>query len=198
METVKLKLCLASRPEPVFIHRLQQHPGLVIHDHTWDEIDIYITERFRKQLSRQPRSIKSASIKKIKDTLLKSAEGVFIWVRCAMDELIKAFPDGGNDEELEIISQELRPGLEDMYDRAIQRASDAFEGASARREQRHSLEMHIMFTIALSTTVRYSRIYRELGDFASWFNVLHPPPWRQVSQVRMTVVHSLPISRSPD
>ena len=165
IKTVNLKLCLASRPEPVFTDRLQQHPGFVIHNHTWGDIDRYISQRFQRQLSGKTREIKDSSIKRISKILLKSAEGVFIWVQFAMDELIQAFQEGVTGRELEEISRELPPSLNRLYDRAIQRAVASCDGASARRKQRHSLEIHITFAIALSATTTDSWISRQLDDF---------------------------------
>ena len=158
-KTVNLKLCLASRPEPAFLDRLQRHPGSVVHHLTWKDIDIYITERFRKQLSDTTREIKSSSIETIKKRLLRSANGVFIWVRLAMNELVRAFQHGEGGEVLESISNELPPDLDAMYKLSIQHALDELQGVSERTKQRHLLEMHIMFTIALSASTCESGTY---------------------------------------
>ena len=79
------------------------------------------------QLSKTTRAVKSSSIETIKKLLLKNAEGVFIWIRLAMDELVQAIQEGESDEGLESISQELPPGLTALYERALQHAIQGWE-----------------------------------------------------------------------
>ena len=147
---VTLKLCLASRSEPVFVSRLHACPGFAMHMYTSGDIHTYISTRLRNQLSGENRRLKKATIDLITKTLLDRAHGIFIWVRLAVDEIIQGLQEEASNDELHEICCEIPPDLDDLYRRTIERSRSSWSGAAAKRRDQRVLQMHLIFAMALS------------------------------------------------
>ena len=95
---VKIKLCLSSRPENVFVDSFQKYPGFAIHEHTLHDIEAYVHGRMSTYLTRRhdltsdPQA--SSTLTGICDEVVRRAQGVFLWVRLIMTDLIEGLIDG--------------------------------------------------------------------------------------------------------
>ena len=100
----KLLLCLSSRPEPHFMELIGACPGLRIDEYTKHDITTYVHSRLaeylqtRKDLTRT--SDNTAILRDIEDEIIRRAQGVFLWVRLIVTDLINTLIDGGSPTEL--------------------------------------------------------------------------------------------------
>ena len=120
-QSFHLRLCLAGRPENVFKDAFRKLPGFAIHDYTTNDIRNYTNDRIRKANT----SILNDQCKKDLDILvgdiIGKANGVFLWVRLVVDELIEGLSEGDSLEELKRSLGEIPTELGDLYSRAILR-----------------------------------------------------------------------------
>jgi hypothetical protein len=121
-----IKVCCSSRPWNVFRDSFGDMPGCKVHEHTKDDIQNYIRGRFESNQqmlgmikSRQGDTRDTAQ--RLEDTLSDRAQGVFIWVRLVLDELLKACTDGAVPEELIQSLSTFPDDLDDSYRRLINR-----------------------------------------------------------------------------
>ncbi|KAK0644435.1 hypothetical protein B0T16DRAFT_460495 [Cercophora newfieldiana] len=121
-----VKVCCSSRPWNAFRDSFSDVAGCKVHEHTKDDIQTYIRGRFRSN-SRMLGMIESQQTdtrnvtQKLEDSLLDRAEGVFIWVRLVLDELLKECTDGAVPEELVASLSSFPDDLDDSYQRLINR-----------------------------------------------------------------------------
>jgi hypothetical protein len=135
-KTVHVKLCLASRPETVFLDALQGYPGFAIHQRTAGDIEAYVLGGLQHELSKQHSSFHD--LRGLVDDLIKKASGVFIWVKLVVNELVEGLCDGSTISELRILLESIPSEIEDLYHRILTRINP-----------RYRYEAFIMFQIAL-------------------------------------------------
>jgi polyhydroxyalkanoate synthesis regulator phasin len=146
---VRIKICLASRLENVFLDELGTYPGFFIHEHTVRDIYIYAQGRMQPELARRHLHQTREHLSQLVDDIVKKAQGVFVWVRLVVDEL------------LEVISS-VPSELEQLYQRALRRLLG--RRTSATMNQRNHYETFVMFQIALRCTEPY--------DLATFFRIV--------------------------
>ena len=104
-----VKVCLASRPQPVIVLALSEWPGLQMEAHNTDAIEKYaFTTMENLGVAAYDRRGFSAEI-------AKRAEGVFLWARFAVQEIINGYAEGENISELYQRLQALPPDIEELY-----------------------------------------------------------------------------------
>ena len=92
-----LKICLASRPEPVIAWALESQPGLSLHDHNYEGIERYVSAAIGNlQLS----SLEESRLLDLTLILASKADGIFLWARFAFIELIRSRAAGQTLGEL--------------------------------------------------------------------------------------------------
>ena len=142
----RLRLCLAGRPENIFKDAFAMAPGFAIQDHTLKDIRHYAEDRLQKSSSEILDEEGSRAASRLVDTVEKKAEGVFLWVKLVVDELVEGLCEGDTLEELEALLSDIPTELSELYTRAIRRIRRTSTAALMRT--RH--ETYIMFQIALS------------------------------------------------
>ncbi|KAK5214475.1 hypothetical protein LTR41_000668 [Exophiala xenobiotica] len=150
----RLKLCVASRPEAIFVERLRSCAGLRMQDHTESDILTYTRNRLSAEVSQHRLRKKDAFFKNIVEHIANSAQGVFIWVRLVMDELIEAIQQGDDYQSLIELIQEVPEELDDLYIHAIKRMASKRNSSGSRR-LRYIFESYCMFQIALCARSPY-------------------------------------------
>lgn len=122
----EFKICCSSRPWNVFLDAFSDVVGCKVHEHTREDIQRFVDGRFesntrmREMMEREKRS-DNDTIQTLKDDLSTRAEGVFIWVRLVLDELLKACTDGAMPEELIQAFSSFPDDLDKSYQRLIDR-----------------------------------------------------------------------------
>ena len=135
----KIKLCLSSRPEPVFKFAFGYCPRFSIHDYTRSDIQLYAYRRIASAfpyLNQEPDTL--SELQELILEMTDKANGVFIWVRLVVDELVDRFSDGCSIAELRKVLSHIPAELEDLYRRII-----------ARQKKDYTHEAHIMIQILL-------------------------------------------------
>jgi hypothetical protein len=147
--SIKIKMCVASRPENVFKSTLQGCPGLVIHQHTFDDIQAYALGRVKSELRyAQPQS--TMNIPKLRSLVLdisRMAHGVFVWVKVVVDELVDGLCEGDSIDQFRAILSEVPAELEDLYRYALSRSEN--RRLPQVLKDQFAYERYIMFQVAL-------------------------------------------------
>ncbi|TVY44095.1 Vegetative incompatibility protein [Lachnellula occidentalis] len=140
-QTVKIKLCVASRTWNVFGQHFGTCPQFAIHQYTASDIQAYTTQRLLGSLrgaGEDNDSTFSSKLAQLAEHVTAKAHGVFIWVRIVVDEFVKGVRDGTPLSILEEKVFDMPEELEDLYRHTLERI-----------EPEYIDEAYIMLQIAL-------------------------------------------------
>lgn len=121
-----IKLCLASRPEPLFLCALEGSPGFAIQDHTKADIETYTFGRLETVFTDQVRSYDSIMLKQLAGGVTQKANGVFMWVKLVVNDLVEAVIDGSSFTQLKRVLSSLPDDIMQLYRRIIQKRKPAY------------------------------------------------------------------------
>jgi hypothetical protein len=112
-----VKICVASRPWPVFEDAFHQAASLRIHDLTYPDINHYTRERFYsnpgfKSLQGEDPEYSSELVEQI----VQKSEGVFLWVTLVVTILLQDLTNGSCISDLQKHVEEIPPDLENFFD----------------------------------------------------------------------------------
>ncbi len=141
----KIRLCVAGRPENIFKNAFRDYPSFAIHDYTETDIRLYAEDRIRRENNSILTDEGKGGLQMLVTELIVKAQGVFLWVRLVVDEIIEGLTDGETLEELQQLLSEIPEELEDLYSRAIRRVRRGSASALARNR----FEAYVVFQIAL-------------------------------------------------
>ncbi|KAM0812584.1 putative NACHT domain-containing protein [Seiridium cardinale] len=110
-----VKICFSSRPWESFTQSFKKYPGFSLHDHTIQDIRNYCYQT----IERYGDSVNVVA--KLVPDISETAQGVFLWARLALGDLIKATSDTTNLENLRNILQGLPKELHDYYEEILKR-----------------------------------------------------------------------------
>ncbi|RSL75652.1 hypothetical protein CEP51_010668 [Fusarium floridanum] len=109
----KVKLCVASRPEPRLLNRLNKAPCLKLQDLTGPDMRAHIQTTFNQRVPNTKLSVEQLDA--LADRLLKKAEGVFLWVHLAIQSVVRGIENEDSYDELVPRLMQLPNALEDLY-----------------------------------------------------------------------------------
>lgn len=112
------KICVSSRPEPIPSQQLQDRPNLSMSEHNASGIESYC-HRTLWEFDLAVRD--DFGILQLSRSIVKRAEGVFLWARFALGELMQGYCEAETMDELEARLEEIPQGLEEIYDRMLAR-----------------------------------------------------------------------------
>lgn len=112
-----IKICLGSRPEASIAGLIDRHPSIRMQDHNTVGISSYLDIA----IDRARFESKAMFPESVKQEVVKSARGVFIWARLVVDELLDCHRDGDTAEMLREKLKEIPSGIEDMYQRILEK-----------------------------------------------------------------------------
>ena len=142
----RLRFCVASRPENHFLDALHGYPGFAVHEYTRADIRRYAAGRFRDEhafsLDKQQKEITLGLVSQIE----AKSDGVFMWVRLVVDELVEGLCEGDTLGELEALLSNIPTELSDLYMRVIRRHPRRATTSIAK----HRNEAYVMFGMASS------------------------------------------------
>ncbi len=116
-ERPRVKICLASRPEPVLIVLLNESAGFRMQDCNASSISLYVSRRLEPILETDAGS----EVRRLAERTSKMAEGIFLWAILATDDVIEQWACGTPFFEIEKGLQSLPTDLDDMYTRILGR-----------------------------------------------------------------------------
>lgn len=98
----KIRVCVASRPWDVFREAFMHRPRLRLEDLTRADIEIYVTSQLSK--SRRWCSLRTQyrhEAESLVMSVIVKAEGVLLWVRLVVRDLLQAIRDGNDIDQLQ-------------------------------------------------------------------------------------------------
>ena len=137
----RLRLCVASRPENIFMDALHDYPGFAIHDYTRADIRRYAAGRLRDEQLVNLDEQQEETTDRLVGQIEEKSDGVFMWVRLVVNELVEGLCEGDTLGELEALLSEIPTELSDLYGRAIRR----HPLRSGRLSAKHRDEAYLMF-----------------------------------------------------
>lgn len=111
--TLRIKICVSSRPLPEFEAMLGRYPGFAIHDWTSDDIRQVVSQRLG-EADRGP-------MLRLSESIVFEAKGVFLWVKLIIKELSPYIFDRASEEELILRLSNLPKELEAFYGHLLAR-----------------------------------------------------------------------------
>ncbi|KAK4185300.1 hypothetical protein QBC35DRAFT_389789 [Podospora australis] len=114
------KICISSRPWPIFGDTFHRQPNLKMEVLNKPDIDNYVTSKLRDHPGFDAFATvdKSLAGNLILDIIAK-AEGVFLWVYLVTEMLTDALTDGEPPSELHRIIDSLPPDLKGLFERIL-------------------------------------------------------------------------------
>ena len=116
----QVRVCCASRPWDVFNDRFSRFPGFKIENYTKEDIKRYVWDTMNEHEAmriwlQSPDPDEFSSARKLISSILSQADGVFIWVKLVLGNLLDARTSGAEPQELNEILKSLPSELEDLY-----------------------------------------------------------------------------------
>lgn len=137
----KVKVCLASRPTPPFPRAFSARPGLRLHMLTRDDMERYVEDRLNHSCQQlETSSEPMRTLQKIGLTIVENSEGVFIWTRLVLEQVLRGLENEDLHEDLLGRVQSLPKDIEDLYHDMLDRTHTVY-----RRQQ-----------LAVLATMRYA------------------------------------------
>ena len=116
----RVRLCLASRPEPVFEASFEYLPKLKMQAVNREGIENFVTLTLERSLPNCSFFVDS-DIVSLSRNIGQRADGMFLWARFATYELAEGYARGEDLPALEERLEQLPPELEDIYSRIFRR-----------------------------------------------------------------------------
>jgi hypothetical protein len=139
----QFRICLSSRPWNAFNDAFGDHLGFTMQDQNVTDLLNYIGDLMHGSPSIRSMLHSSDSrtqrlILDLKDSILVKADGVFLWVRLVMQDLLDAAAEGATARELTKVLADLPDELKELYRRILQRI-----------DQKHREETYFMLETLL-------------------------------------------------
>ncbi|KXJ87983.1 hypothetical protein Micbo1qcDRAFT_167093, partial [Microdochium bolleyi] len=121
-ECSALKLCVSSRPEPIFERSFQQYPHLRLQDLTYDDIVHYLQSNLDEILHSLPQSDDRENRPlRVMNHIACQAQGVFLWVELVTRSIKQGVTNHDTWELLWTRVKEVPSDLEALYESMLQR-----------------------------------------------------------------------------
>ena len=117
-QDTSIKVCLSSRPEPIPSQFLQHLPNLSMSDHNASGIQSYCLSTLEEL---EPKVLEGLDILQVSHTIAERAEGVFLWARFALEEILQGHSSGETPKEMLVRLDSTPHDLEEIYDRIFHR-----------------------------------------------------------------------------
>ncbi|KAK5077105.1 hypothetical protein LTR64_005415 [Lithohypha guttulata] len=186
-----LKICISSRPEQVYKDAFLSNPKLLLQDLNKGDIDEYITQEFLSDPTVE-KLLQGKHVNTLDDlrwSLQDKAEGVFLWVRLAVNSLLRGISHRDSLETLQERLRDLPSDLDNLYTVMLARAGSDTKYYESQAALYFELIIHKemtldQFAVAINESFRErcfdgqldwddSVLREELGgeDLAAWINV---------------------------
>ena len=144
VSSLNVKVCLSSRPLPVFEHVFRALPGLRLQDLTFNDIKHFVSDKLGKndQMLRLSKEEPDRAPELVNEIVFK-AQGVFLWVDLVVRALLTWLQNWDRISDLQKRVRLLPPDLENLYQHMLlqidkfylEQASRLFQLVRAAREQ---------------------------------------------------------------
>ena len=122
-----VKICVSSRPWNIFNDFFRNLPTIRIQDFTRPDIENYVRYSLWESISVQSTYIRdSGEASQLVEAIISKADGVFLWVRLVVDQLLRGFRDGETIRTLKRKVDSLPPDLDGFFHRIIESIEPAY------------------------------------------------------------------------
>lgn len=118
-----IRMCFASRPELAFQRAFQDYPQLIMQEYNAASVRAYIDHAIESAGDRLF-DTKEVIDSSMRDEITRRANGMIIWSRLVVDQLLEAAQPGPRRTSLPSILHDLPDDLERMYDQTFNRVED--------------------------------------------------------------------------
>ncbi|KAF2810879.1 uncharacterized protein BDZ99DRAFT_561448 [Mytilinidion resinicola] len=116
----KIKMCVSSRPWPVFEDEFETSPSLQIHELTLPDLRQFISTSFEENAGYGALKIEDPRYAaKLTEDIVQKASGVFLWVSLVVHVLLDGLSDGDNVRDLQNKVDMLPPDLENFFQKIL-------------------------------------------------------------------------------
>jgi hypothetical protein len=125
----RIKICVASRPHPLIVAAFGSSYGFKLQHYNNNGIKRYIHLRLKIAIQ-DAYSLAGIGLQltRFAERICQRSQGVFLWARFAVDEILVGVAEGDNEAELWARLQGLPDELEEIYARIIKRTVLACSG----------------------------------------------------------------------
>jgi hypothetical protein len=121
-----IKICVASRPWPVFQDAFNKSPSLALQDLTRRDIEFYVNTNFDNHAGfNELKAYEPKLASDLCDEIVRKCSGVFLWVRLVVRSLLEGISNGDRISDLYQRLNGLPEELEDLFWK-IMRSFDSF------------------------------------------------------------------------
>ncbi|KAK4216919.1 hypothetical protein QBC37DRAFT_78006 [Rhypophila decipiens] len=117
----KVKLCVSSRPEQLFLRYFASKPTLRLQDITFFDMKIYAEAYLVPDPGDE---YDTKDVRNLIDSLLVKADGVFLWIALVVRSLASGLRNGDSIEELNLRLEQMPKGLNALYQDMWARLND--------------------------------------------------------------------------
>ncbi|KAK5080870.1 hypothetical protein LTR05_008186 [Lithohypha guttulata] len=115
-----IKMCFASRPELEIEQAFEKWPTTRMQDHNSISITAYLDRKLAKQMLYLPK-IQQLFDKEVRDRLLEKAQGVMLWAKFVVDELMESCTGATTIRAVLELLEGAPAKLDDLYERIMQK-----------------------------------------------------------------------------
>ncbi|KAK5079257.1 hypothetical protein LTR64_002321 [Lithohypha guttulata] len=119
-----MKMCFASRPETEIWQAFQKWPTILMQKHNSISVAAYLDRKLAKQMLYLP-MIQQLFDKQVRDRLLEKAQGVMLWAKFVVDELVGSCTESTTIQAVLKLLEGTPAKLDDLYERILQKLPDA-------------------------------------------------------------------------
>lgn len=137
-----IKVCLSSRPWPVFREKFYDCPTLRLQTLTYNDIHVYVTDKFLNNNAFKKLSCRDISALDLISEIATKADGVFLWVHLVVKDVLRGIRNLDKMSQLRKMINATPRDLEPLFDHLINEidpiyllwASKAFQIERTARE----------------------------------------------------------------
>ena len=127
-----IKLCVSSRPWNIFQESFGPiHQQIVLEQHTRTDIELYVKERLGQDQQLVSLTSEGSRASDLIGEIIENAQGVFLWVRLAVNDLLRGSVNHDDISELQRRLHYLPFTLEAYYQRAFDSIDKFYREATA-------------------------------------------------------------------
>lgn len=120
MAKTPIKMCVSSRPWPVFEDAFQNKPSLRVEDLTYHDIKSFDTSNFQSDANFSRLKTREPQFAgELVDEIVWKASGVFLWVQLVVSSLLDGMRSEDRVADLRRRLDSLPPDIEDLYDKIL-------------------------------------------------------------------------------
>ena len=120
----KIKVCFSSRPLNIFLDHFRGVLSFSLHEYTKEDISGLVESRMEKNprmmsFLKSPQEDVRIQAEKLSTEICSPAQGVFLWVKLVLDEVLRGYTDGDSIEQLNERLSAIPDDLEELYQRVL-------------------------------------------------------------------------------